>query len=89
MIKIAPPPPVPGEDLEQGSGGTVHPQLFGLELALTSSAPPPQVKIWSKELAGQFTLSCVEEVWDIAVSGDICFTVRDKDITCSEIKFRE
>ncbi|XP_043211326.1 myosin heavy chain kinase B-like isoform X1 [Amphibalanus amphitrite] len=48
-----------------------------------------KVKIWSRELTSQFTLSCVEEVWDIAVAGDICFTVRDKDITCSEIKFQE
>lgn len=48
-----------------------------------------KVKIWGKDLVGQLTLSCVEEVWDIAMTGDICFTVRDKDITCTEIKFQE
>ncbi|XP_037083796.1 zinc finger CCCH domain-containing protein 62-like [Pollicipes pollicipes] len=48
-----------------------------------------KVKIWGTDGAGQFTLNCVEEVWDIAVAGSICFTVRDKDITCSEVMFRE
>ena len=72
--------------------------VFNVHLTIKRRAPTSvaqanscsrQVKIWGKDLAGQFTLSCVEEVWDIAVSGDICFTVRDKDITCTEIKFRE
>jgi len=48
-----------------------------------------KVKIWGLDGTGQFTLSCVEEVWDIAVAGNICFTVRDKDVTVTDIMFRD
>lgn len=47
-----------------------------------------KVKIWSSDYTLMFTLSVVEEVWSLAISGNIAFTARASDVTVTEVEYK-